>query len=41
MAIVEELYGFGTPVNVEEPPADLTADFAKLMAAKQQISGAQ
>lgn len=36
MTIVEELYDFGTPVNVEPPPADETTDFAEIMATQQQ-----
>jgi hypothetical protein len=41
ITIVEEFYDFGTPVNVEEPPADQTVDFAELMASRRAGSGRQ
>jgi len=34
--MVEEFYVFGTPVNVEPPPAEQTTDFAEFMAAAEQ-----
>lgn len=39
VTVAQELYDFGTPVSVEPPPADQTADFADLMAAEQQAPG--
>ena len=34
--IAYELYDFGTPVEVEEPPADQVTDIEEFMAAAQQ-----
>ena len=33
--ITEEFYDFGTPVSVEPPPEEQTADMADLLSARQ------
>ena len=41
MTMVQEFYDFGTPVNVEPPPAEETTDFAEIMAAAEQQKAQQ
>lgn len=35
ISIVEEVYDFGTPVNVSPPPSEQTVDVSELMPGKK------